>query len=222
MSQITKIKSIKKITHDVLRIRFEKPNGYQYIPGQAADIAINQTEWKDQLSCFTFTSLPEDKHLEFTIKTYPERNRVTNQLLSAKVGDELILKDPFGDIRSNGPGVFIAGGAGITPFIAIIKVLEKENELNSSKLLFANKMKKDIIDRDYFEKVLGNNFINILSDEKVEGYEYGFVTAELIKKYAEDRPKKFYLCGPPPMMKAVEKHLASLGIQPSDIIKERF
>lgn len=222
MSQLVKITSIKKITHDVLRIQFEKPEGYDFIPGQAADIAVNKPGWKDKLSCFTFTSLPEDDYLEFTMKTYPSRERVTDQMLSTKVGDELLLHDPFGDIRNNGAGVFIAGGAGITPFIAIIKVLEEEGKLDGSKLLFANKKEEDIIDQAYFKKLLGENFINILSDEKVEGKEHGYITPEMIKKYSKDSPNKFYLCGPPPMMEAVEKHFASLGIKEENIIKEGF
>ena len=139
MGRIVKIKDLQKITHDVIRVTFEKPDRYTFIPGQAADISVNQPNWEDKKSCFTFTSLPEDENLEFTIKTYPSRQRVTNKLLSAQVGDEIILQDPFGDIRNHGEGIFIAGGAGITPFIAILKVLEQKGEIGNSKLIFANR-----------------------------------------------------------------------------------
>ncbi len=222
MAQVVKIRFLEKLTHDVIRVQFEKPKGYFFIPGQAADISFNEEQWKDKLSCFTFTSLPEDDFLEFTIKTYPTRERVTNKLLYAKVGDEIILQEPFGDIKNHGEGIFIAGGAGITPFIAILKVLEKEGKIGNSKLIFANKTVNDIIDEKYFDKILGKNFINVLSDEDLEAYEHGYITAELIKKYANKTTEKYYLCGPPPMMDAVKKSLDSLGITEDKIIKESF
>lgn len=222
MGQIVKVLSTKHITHDVLRIKFEKPAGFNFKPGQAADIAINKPDWKETKSCFTFTSLPEDKELEFTIKTYPDRKRVTNELLSTKIGDELILHEPFGDIEYKGNGIFLAGGAGITPFIAILKELHKEGKIDGSKLIFANKKDADIIDKGYFEKVLGDDFINILSDEKKEGYEQGYISEELIKKYQDENIQYYYLCGPPPMMDAVEKQLSTLGIKEDEIVKEGF
>ena len=222
MGSIVKIKDLQKITHDVIRVTFEKPDRYTFIPGQAADISVNQPNWEDKKSCFTFTSLPEDENLEFTIKTYPSRQRVTNKLLSAQVGDEIILQDPFGDIRNHGEGVFIAGGAGITPFIAILKVLEQKGEIGNSKLIFANRKAEDIIDKKYFTNLLGKNFINVLSDENVKGCENGYITSEIIKKYVNGNSDLYYLCGPPPMMNAVNESLISLGVNENKIIKESY
>ena len=222
MAQITKIKSIEHLTHDVLRIVLDKPKDLNYIPGQAVDIALNKPDWKDKKNCFTFTSLPEDDHIEFTIKTYPEHHGMTNELLSSKAGDEVLVYSPFGDIYYKGAGIFIAGGAGITPFIAILKNLEKQNKIDGNKLIFANKEKSDIILEDHYNKVLGKNFINVLSKEEIEGYEHGYISQDLIKKYSEADLKYYYLCGPPPMMDAVEAHLKSLGIAEEFVVKEGF
>ena len=222
MSTITKIKSIEHLTHDVLRVELEKPADLEYVPGQAVDIALNKPEWDEKKNCFTFTSLPEEDHIEFTIKTYPEHHGMTNELLTSQPGDEVILYSPFGDIYYKGAGIFIAGGAGITPFIAILKDLEKKHKIEGNKVIFANKTKKDIISEDYFEVLLKENFINVLSDENLEGYEHGYISADLIKKYSEENLKYYYLCGPPPMMKAVEGHLAALGITEEFIVKEGF
>ncbi|MCO5260792.1 MAG: hypothetical protein M9916_11665 [Crocinitomicaceae bacterium] len=116
----------------------------------------------------------------------------------------------------------MAGGAGITPFIAILKDLEKQGKIGNNKLIFANKKQEDIILKDHFNQLLGNNFINILSDDQVDGYENGYISAELIKKYSDNNLKYYYLCGPKPMMNAVEKNLASLGINEAHIVKEGF
>ncbi len=217
-----KVLSVKHITHDVIRIIAEKPAGLIYHPGQAVDISINKPEWESEVRPFTFTSLPEDDHIEFTIKTYPSHQGVTNQLLQLTAGDELIVGDVFGDIAYKGEGLFIAGGAGITPFIAILRDLEKKNHIGRNRLLFANKTKGDIIDKEKFDTLLGKNFANILSDEYINGYEHGFINAEIIKKYSEPGNQYYYLCGPDPMMKAVESSLASLGIAPEFIVKEGF
>jgi ferredoxin-NADP reductase len=221
MNQL-KIKSITKVTHDVLQIVTEKPAGLTFTPGQAADISINKDGWKDEKRPFTFTCLPDDDHVEFTIKTYPSRNGVTNQLLQLKKDDELILHDVFGDIAYKGEGIFIAGGAGVTPFIAIFRYLKSRNEIGNNKLIFANKTKADIIREQEFKNLLGKNFINILSDEKVDGYAQGFITEDFIKQYITGDSNHFYLCAPPPMMDAVEKQLAGLHIDPKLIVKEGF
>ncbi len=222
MATITKIKLMEHLTHDVLRVVLNKPEGLTYIPGQAADIALNKPDWNEKKNCFTFTSLPEDDHIEFTIKTYPEHHGMTNELLSAQPGDEVIIYDSFGDIYFKGPGIFIAGGAGVTPFIAILKNLQKQNKLEGNKLIFANKGKADIILEDYFDSMLDKDFINVLSNEDLDGYEHGYISPEIIKKYSEENLKYYYLCGPPPMMEAVEGHLASLGIAEDFIVKESF
>ena len=219
---LVKIRSIKHVTHDVLQIVTEKPSGYIFTSGQATDVSINKEGWKEELRPFTFTCLPEDDHIEFTIKTYPSRNGVTNQLLQLKAGDELILHDVFGDIAYKGEGVFIAGGAGVTPFIAIFRYLQSKNIVGNNKLIFANKTKADIIHEEEFTKLLGKNFINILSDEKVEGYAQGFITEDFLKKYISANDKHFYLCAPPPMMDAVAKHLAALHIDERSIVQEGF
>jgi len=221
MAHLVKIKSIDKITHDVLQVRTEKPLNYTFVAGQAADISINKEGWNEKKNPFTFTCLAEDEYIEFTIKTYPEHNGVTNRLLQLKAGDELILHDVFGDIAYKGEGVFIAGGAGITPFIAIIRALEAKGEIGNNQLIFANKTKADIIHEALFTKLLGKNFINVLSDEKIEGYLHGYITEDILNNIITAN-KKIYLCGPPPMMDAIEKMLAHLYVDATNIVKEGF
>ncbi|MFI0431057.1 flavodoxin reductase [Mariniflexile sp. HMF6888] len=219
---IVKIESIDKVTHDVLKIVTEKPKKYAFSPGQATEISINKYAWRDKKKPFTFTCLPVDNYLEFTIKTYPSHKGVTNELLYLKKSDDLILHEVFGAISYKGEGTFIAGGAGVTPFISIFRHLESENKIGNNKLIFANKAKNDIILEDEFQKLLGSNFINILSDEKVDGYANGQITKDFIQANCGGTNKLFYLCGPPPMMEAIEKQLADLHVDEKSIVKEAF
>lgn len=217
-----KIISIENVTHDVKSIKFEKPAGFSFTPGQAADCAINKPNYINEIRPFTFTGLNEWDFLEFTIKIYNDHNGVTKEIGNLKTGDELIISEPWGTISYKGEGIFIAGGAGVTPFIAILRELNSQNKIGNNKLIFANKTEADIILKDEFEKMLGENFINILSHQKSDKYRYGFITEEFLKSVVNDFNKMFYLCGPPPMMDTLEKIFKNLGIPGSQIIKEEF
>ena len=222
MKQIVKLLSKEHLTHDVLRLVLEKPDEIHYLPGQAVDLSIHRPQWENELRAFTFTSLEEDSTLEFTIKTYPAHNGVTAQLLNLNEGDELVVHDVFGDIHYKGEGLFIAGGAGITPFIAIFKQLQKNNQLSTNRLLFANKTQKDIILKDYFHKLLGDRFVNVLSEESHPNYAHGYITKELIQQQLDVHNPYYYLCGPDPMMNVIEKQLYDLGVSPEFIVREGF
>jgi len=219
---LTKIKSIQHITHDVLQIVTAKPPQYNFTPGQATEVAINKEGWKDKKRPFTFTCLPVDDFLQFTIKTYPLHKGVTNEFLQLKKDDELILHDVFGAISYKGEGLFIAGGAGVTPFISIFRDLQSKNEIGDNKLIFANKTKDDIILAQEFKSLLGDNFINILSDEKTDEYAYGQITESFLNANIVCIDRQFYVCGPPPMMEAVQKQLSNLGIDKNSITVEEI
>lgn len=219
---IVKIRSLKYITHDVLQVITEKPDAFNFTPGQAAHLSINKPDWNVKKNPFTFTSLPNDDFLEFIVKTYPEHHGVTNEFLKLKADDELILHDVFGTIEYKGEGVFIAGGAGVTPFISIFRNLEFQNEIGINKLLFANKKKRDIILKKELEVLLGTNFVNILSDEQVENFAHGQITEDFLKEHITTTTKHVYVCGPPPMMDAVLNQLSTMGVPKHAIIVESF
>src|SRR5688572_6994969 len=145
MEHIIKIKAIEQVTHDVKRFQCKKPEGYSFAPGQATEVSIKKKGWEEERRPFTFTSLNEFPDLEFTIKIYSDHPGVTNELNTLQTGDELIIGDVWGAIEYKGLGYFIAGGAGITPFIAILRQLKKENKLEGNKLFFSNKTNQDII-----------------------------------------------------------------------------
>lgn len=220
--ETVRILEIKNDTHDVMHIITEKPNDLYFTPGQAVDVSIVKANWEDEKRPFTFTSLPKDGHLEFYIKTYTDHDGVTNQIGQLKRGDSLKIGEVFGAIEYQDEGIFIAGGSGVTPFISIFKNLEHENKIGKNKLIFANKKYEDIIHRSYFEHLLGNNMVNVLSDEEKEGCEHGYITKEIIEAQMEGENPYIYLCGPPPMMKSVIKNLKEIGVEEKYIVKEDF
>jgi len=218
-----KILDIFDLTHDVKGLRLEKPDDYTFKPGQATNVAINKEGWRDKQRPFTFTNLPGDDTLELIIKIYTSHEGVTKEIKSLGKEDELIIRKPWGSIEYRGEGLFIAGGAGITPFVSILRDLEHKGKLGNNKLLFANNTSRDIILEDEFNEMLGSEkFINILADEKTTRYHNGFITSEFLKDQFDSSDGFFYLCGPPPMMKAVSGILDELGVKADRIIKEDF
>lgn len=216
-NQKLQILSIEAITHDVKSFRIQKPDGISFQPGQATEISIDRDGWREKGRPFTFTSLPEDDYLEFVIKSYPSHQGVTQQLHQLEEGDSLILNDIFGAIQYKGKGLFIAGGAGITPFISIFRQLKRKGELEGNRLLFGNKTRADIILEKEFKEMLGDDFTNVLSDDKKGPYLSGLITRELIVDHIAVPGENIYVCGPPQMMDHVMEHLSALEI-PDDII----
>ena len=219
--QIVKILEAEFVTHNVRRFKLQKPSAVKFIPGQAADVSINKPKWVDEKRPFTFTGLTHWDHLEFTIKIYPDHHGVTEQLGLLKPGDELIIHDVFGTINYKGDGVFIAGGAGITPFIAIMRQLEDEKKIGNNMLLFSNRTKDDIILKAEFERMLGPRFINTL-DTPTPGFDNRKIDASYIKEKVKDLLQYFYLCGPDPMVEAIKNELMSLGVDEKKIVIEQF
>jgi ferredoxin-NADP reductase len=217
-----KILSIEDVTHNVKRFTLTKPESYQFKPGQATDIVINLPKWKQERRPFTFTSLNDWDHLEFTIKIYDDHDGVTNQLGKLKVGDELILHDIWGAINYKGEGVFIAGGAGITPFIAIFRQLQKDKKLGNNKIIFSNRTSKDIILKDEFEKMLGDNFVNTLTQEKTEKYDNRIIDEDYLKEKIDNFSQYFYICGPDAMIESISGILQNLGVDKDKIVVELF
>lgn len=220
--EIIKIKDLKHINHNVVEMVTEKPNNYDYKPGQATELAMNKEGWKDKKRPFTFTSLPKDDHLQFTIKIYPSHDGVTEQIGQLKEGDELTIGDVFGAINYKGKGTFLAGGAGVTPFISILKSLNHKNELNGNTLIFANKTEKDIFLQDTFQSFLGERYLNILSEEEKQDYRHGHIDKTLLENLDLNLSQYFYVCGPSKMTEDLIETLKNLGVQKEHIIAEDY
>ncbi len=222
MSHKVEILNIEDITHDVRAYTFEKPDGYSFAPGQATEVAIDKDGWRDEKRPFTFTNLQDDDNLEFVIKSYPDHNGVTEQIGQIEEGDQFIIDDAWGTIEYKGEGVFLAGGAGVTPFIAIIRDLYAKNGIGSNTLIFSNKTEDDIILKDEFEQMLGEQFVNVITDEPTDEYINldGFIDKEFLADQIDDFDQPFYVCGPPAFNDAMIEYLKELGATPDALVFE--
>lgn len=218
---IVKVLSITEVTHDVKSFRIEKPSGYGFTPGQATEVSVNKPGWEKERRPFTFTSLNEEPTLEFTIKRYADHNGVTNQIHQLVPGDEMILRDVWGAIEYKGPGYFIAGGAGITPFIAILRQLKKDGGASGNVLYFSNKTAVDVILEKELYEILGNDAHFILTKNETPGYEHGYINKAFLDTNVTDLRKHFYVCGPDRMISDVNGALEQMGVQPDAVVFEK-
>jgi hypothetical protein len=221
MEHIVKIISITPVTHNVRQYNLEKPEGFHFNPGQATDVSINEPDWKDELRPFTFTCHNSDPYLQFTIKSYTDHDGVTNRLGQLNVGDELIIRDVWGAIEYKGPGYFIAGGAGITPFIAILRQLRKDGKLAGNTLFFSNQTDKDIILKDELEAMLGNNAHFNITSQLDSKYDRRKINADFLKTEIKDFKKHFYVCGPDQMVLDISQMLEKLGAKADAVVFEK-
>ena len=221
MENIVRIIEIFQVTHDVKCFRTEKPAGYQYTPGQATDLSINKPGLEEEVRPFTFTALISEPYLEFTIKRYADHHGITDKLHHLQPGDELIIRDPWGAIDYKGPGYFIAGGAGITPFIAILRNLYKENKTEGNKLFFSNKKVADIIYKEELIKILGKNVVFCLTRDKIDGFENKRIDEKFIRENITDFKKHFYVCGPDPMVNELVNILQKTGASTDTLVFEK-
>jgi ferredoxin-NADP reductase len=220
MVQKVRILDAENVTHDVRRFRFEKPSGYDFTPGQATDVSIDKDGWREKKSPVTFTILPHADHLEFTIKIYSDHDGFTNKLGGMGSGDHLLIRDPWGTIQYKGKGIFIAGGAGITPFIAILRDLADKGQVEGNSLLFANRTDKDIILRETWEKMPGLDHLFVTSDGS-GGFASGRIGKEFLKKHLKDFSQHFYVCGPDAMVADIMAALKELGAKPDALVFEK-
>jgi ferredoxin-NADP reductase len=209
------------VTHDVKRFIVGKPEGFLFTPGQGVELAIDRPGLREQGRPFTPTGLVDDKVLEFTIKAYPAHSGVTQALHALQPGAELLMSEPFGTISYQGPGVFIAGGAGITPFLAILRNLAKVGDLAQQTLIFSNKGPRDVIVERELRHLLGERCILICTEAEAAGYLHRRIDRVFLEEIIREFDRHFYVCGPPGFMDAVGGALSELGVSAERLVFER-
>jgi ferredoxin-NADP reductase len=215
------IQATEQLAHNVNQYDLEKPDGYTFEPGQATEVSIAKPDWDDQKRPFTFTRLPDADRLQFMIKSYPDHNGVTEQLSKLVAGDTLNLDEPFGTIAYKGPGVFIAGGAGITPFVAILRKLQRDGDLANHRLLLANRRERDIFPTSALQSMHELEVIHILSEETGTDHLNGRIDRDFLADNVDDFSQRFYVCGPPDMVKDINAALEDLGADPDGLVFEK-
>ena len=157
-----------------------------------------------------------------TVRSNPGGFAADKLLAGLKVGDEVVSSCPQGffyyeDLRDCPTVIGLAGGSGITPFLSMAEAIADGTEDFDLVLLFGSRDVDNILFKDELDALAKKTdkfkVVHVLSDSETEGYEHGFITAELIKKYApEGEDYSVFLCGPEGMYKFLKPEIAKLGL----------
>ena len=147
-----------------------------------------------------------------------------------KEGDAVELSGLLGDfyydrIRDAKTVVALAGGSGITPFFSMAEAIADGIEDFELTILYGSRTAEGILLREELDAVAARSggrvkVVHVLSDEEREGYEHGFLTAELVRKYAPEGDYSVFMCGPQAMYDYEERELQKLSLPRRRIRRE--
>lgn len=230
---VLRIKAIFDETPNVKTFRLMEANGspipFTFLPGQYATVTSEIDGQKVRRS-YTISSSPTQRdYIELTIKR--EQYGLESRHLHdhADTGDFLEISAPAGRFFFTGKEadgiVLIAGGVGITPMMSVLRSLTDRSYEHDIFLLYGVNTPEDLIFRDECDHLARRHpkLHVAYTVAKAEGTDWqgqvGYMTADFIAASVPDIAKRrVHLCGPPPMMAAVQEALAQLQV-PSDQVK---
>jgi glycine betaine catabolism B len=229
MKYETTLLSIIPRTSNVVSYRFPKPEGLEYKPGQFFFVNLKQDS-KELRHHFSFSSSPTEKdHIEFTKKLSDSDFSAT--LKVAKEGDWAIIDGPYGQFTFEGEYPKIAllgGGIGITPFMSMCRNAADKGLPNQITLFYGCRTPNDIVFGREFEELAQKNSnikLAFTVNEATPDWRgaVGTINADMIRKELPDyKDCVFYACGPPPMVKAMQALMESLGLPKEKLKLEYF
>lgn len=166
----------------------------------------------------------KSQELTFGIKA---EGKFTRQLENLNLNSKVYIDGPYGVFTKEGhnsdPKIIIAGGIGITPFVELVNRFGMDNTL----MFYANKTLADAVNRSDFKKQLGDQYIDVVSREKIQKDTVinGRIEA---KSFLQHVPKEYlgsakvFICGSAPFMSSIRSMLLSLGFTKDLIFMEEF
>jgi len=218
---------------------FQPERKIQWLPGQFFYFTIPKLNYPD----------PKGSTRHFTISSSPTEGdtlRITTRLSSnsgfkktldeLEIGSLIDAEGPNGtfilDESVKGNQILIAGGIGITPFRSFIKYnLDKNLTSTNLYLIYSNPIPEEITFREELETITKTAkniklFLTITKPEETQEVWSGLtgrIDENMLKNIVKDiESPTFWLCGPPPMVEALEKVLGQMQITSDKIRSEKF
>ena len=214
----------------VLDIPAEAP---VFLPGQYVNIAVPGS---GQHRSYSFSSAPGNQRMTFMIKQVPG-GLMSGWLDAAQAGQPLQMTGPLGSFYLRAvtrPLLFLAGGTGLAPFLSMLEVLAQQHMQQGTPqdtrqpvhLVYGVTRDPDLVmvDRlvDYARRIPGFTFGTCVADPQTVHERQGYVTQHLSAEVLHGGNVDVYLCGPPPMVDAVQQHFKAANIVPASFYYEKF
>ena len=148
-----------------------------------------------------------------------------------EVGQKVTISGPQGHLyyeplRDAKKVIALAGGSGITPFMGMAYAIRDGYEDFDLTILFGSRTADGIVYKQELDEVCKAcskvHVVHVLSDEEKDGFEHGFITADLIKKYGGDSEYSIFMCGPQAMYNFLDNEIAKLGLRRKFVRRELF
>ncbi|SEB25886.1 benzoate 1,2-dioxygenase electron transfer component BenC [Variovorax sp. YR216] len=206
----------------VLDIPAEAP---VFLPGQYVNIDVPGS---GQHRSYSFSSAPGNKRMTFMIKQVPG-GLMSSWLGVAAAGQPLQMTGPLGTFYLRAvtrPLLFLAGGTGLAPFLSMLEVIAQHGTQQPVHLIYGVTRDQDLVmvDRlvEYARRIPGFTFGTCVADPKTVHEHQGYVTQHMPAQALHGGNVDVYLCGPPPMVDAVQKHFKAEAITPASFHYEKF
>jgi predicted ferric reductase len=209
--------------------------GWPFQAGQFAWIKAGRTPFhlgQHPISLSSKGDLSLDGIVTFTIKNLGDWSG--KEVPALQPGARVWLDGPYGVFtmdRHQAMGyVLIGGGVGITPLYSMLQSMAEREDRRPVLLFYGVGDPENLTFAEQLKELADSGKLNMTfvpviekSQEDWEG-EIGFISAAIMKKYLPKQYKRFIylICGPKPLMDAMEKALPELGVPPQNIITERF
>jgi predicted ferric reductase len=217
---------------DTVRLSLEPDGhtGFRFAPGQFAWLKLDGSPFTLEEHPFSFSSSAEgSRRLEFGIKKLGDFSSAVGDV---PAGTRAYLDGPHGAFSSDRYAaagyVFLAGGIGITPFMSMLRTMRDREDRRPVLLIYADKGWDDVAYRDdlsELEQQLNLEIVYVLEEppDDWEGEE-GMIDDELLERHLPDNAldRVFMVCGPPPMMDAVQDSLRGRDVPQARIQLEKF
>jgi len=200
MNFVSKAQVVEIVTHheDIREYTFKLDKEQKYSPGSFVQLTLDLVSASDiwpESRTFSIASYQKG-FMRFIIKNAGAyTNRIFEEL---GVGSFCTVKYPFGDLFNKSTvdekHVLIAGGIGITPYLAIVEYFTSVGKLENIHLMYSTKYKGELLHLNQLKEMLGNNLHVYITREKTEDYINRRITVEDLRKLA-DQSANIYVCG---------------------------
>lgn len=197
----------------------------------SVNLNINSMPVTRAYSISSSPKMATEGEIELTIKQVPG-GLVSNWVHENwKVGSKVDTSGPLGTFTYEGlrdakTVIGIAGGSGITPFLSLARAIADGDEDFQMILLYGSRTADTIVYKEEFDALEARTdkikVVHVLSHEEKEGFEHGFISADLIQKYAPETDYSVFMCGPQVMYDFVDKELEKLQLRRKFIRHELF
>lgn len=222
---ITKITKENTNTLSIYLERIDGENVAYFKPGQFISLTFN-IDGFIVTRPYSISSSPNDKYYRITVKKV-ENGFVSDYIFHhLKEGDKITSSSPSGqfyyeELRDNKNIIAIAGGSGITPFMSMANaIIENKLDINLT-IIYGNKTEEDIIFKDELLSLENKSnkikVIHVLSNEKSNQYEHGFISKEIIEKYAPIEAYSIFVCGPIGLFNFLNNELEKMNLVKKNI-----